>query len=102
METIYGRKELTRKIHYPVATIGMFDGVHRGHQKIIECIRHNAIQKNGESVVITFDRHPKNIIENRPPSFIPSLEHRLKLYELCGVEHTRVLSCDQKRAQMTA
>lgn len=102
METIYGRKELTGKIHYPVATIGMFDGVHRGHQKIIECIRHNALQKKGESVVITFDRHPKNIIENRPPSFITSLEHRLKLFEHFGVDHTVVLRFDQKLAQMTA
>ena len=54
-------KGIDQKIHYPVATIGMFDGVHRGHQKIIECIRHNALQKKGESVVITFDRHPKTL-----------------------------------------
>ena len=102
METIYGIKELTRKIHYPVATIGMFDGVHRGHQKIIGCVRYNALQKRGESVVITFDRHPKNIIENRPHSFITSLEHRLKLFDHFGVDHTIVLGFDQKLAQMTA
>ena len=102
METIYGIKELTRKIHYPVATIGMFDGVHRGHQKIIECIRHYALTKKGESVVITFNRHPKSIIENRPPSFITSLEHRLALFERLGVDHTILLQFDQKLAQMTA
>lgn len=102
METIYGIKELTRKIRYPVATIGMFDGVHRGHQKIIECIRHYALARKGESVVITFDRHPKSIIENRPPSFITSLQHRLALLERQGVDHTIILQFDQKFAQMTA
>ena len=102
METIYGIKELARKIHYPVATIGMFYGVHRGHQKIIECIRYKASQQNGESIVITFDRHPKNIIENRPPSFITSLEHRLKLFERFGVNHSVVLGFDIKLAIMSA
>ena len=98
METIYGVKELTKKINYPVATIGMFDGVHRGHQKIIETIRHYALEKKGESLIITFDRHPKNIIENRPPSFITSMEHRLVLLERLGVDHAVVLNFDQKLA----
>ncbi len=102
METIYGVKELARNIHCPVVTIGMFDGVHRGHQKIIESIHNYATSKKGESVVITFDRHPKNIIENRPPSFITSLEHRLTLFERLGVDYAVILKFDQKLAQMTA
>lgn len=102
METIYGVKELTKKISFPVATIGMFDGVHRGHQKIIETIRHHALEKNGESLIITFDRHPKNIIESRPPSFITSMEHRLVLLERLGVDCAVVLNFDQKLAQTTA
>jgi len=102
LETIYGVKKLTREIHYPVATIGMFDGVHRGHQEIIKSVAHYASARNGESVVITFDRHPKNVIENRPPSFITSLEHRLKLLERLGVDNTVVLNFDQKLAQMSA
>lgn len=102
METIYGIKELPGKINYPVATIGMFDGVHRGHQKIIECIRHYALTGKGESVVITFDRHPKSVTENRPPSFITSMEHRLSLLERLGVDYTIVLQFDQLLAKMTA
>ncbi len=102
METIYGIKNFAKKINYPVVTIGMFDGVHRGHQKIIECIKHHARTNNGESVVITFDRHPKTTIENRTPSFITSLEHRLALLERLGVDYTIVLPFDQKLAQMTA
>lgn len=102
METIYGIKELPGKINYPVATIGMFDGVHRGHQKIIECIRHYALIGKGKSVVITFDRHPKSVTENRPPSFITSMEHRLSLLERLGVDYVVVLQFDQVLAKMTA
>ena len=102
METIYGIKTQTRKIPCPVATIGMFDGVHRGHQKIIESIKHHASANQGESVIITFNRHPKNLLENRPPSFITSLEHRLALFSHLGVDHTVVLSFDKKLAHMSA
>lgn len=102
LETIYGIKELARKIHNPVATLGVFDGVHRGHQKIIETVKQHAGREKGESVVITFDRHPKNVIESRPPSFITTLEHRLVLFERLGVDHTVVLAFDQKLSRMTA
>ena len=80
----------------------MFDGVHLGHQKIIECVKHFAAEKQGESVVITFDRHPKSVIENRPASFITSLNHRLSLLARLGVDNAVVLGFDQKLAQMTA
>ncbi len=102
METIYGIKKLTRPLHYPVATIGMFDGVHEGHQKIIECVKHHAMKEKGMSVIITFDRHPKNLLENRPPSFITSLEHRLSLFERLGVDISVVLHFNQELAQMGA
>lgn len=102
MDIILGMTGLRKKIQYPVATLGMFDGVHLGHQKIIECIRRFAAEKQGESVVITFDCHPKSVIENRPASFITSLNHRLALIERLGVDHTVVLHFNQKLAQMTA
>ncbi|KKO20870.1 MAG: bifunctional riboflavin kinase/FAD synthetase [Candidatus Brocadia sp.] len=102
METIYGVKTLTRKIPYPVATIGMFDGVHRGHKRIIEEVLHHALTKHGESVIITFNRHPKNVLENRPPSFITSLEHRLKLFSNLGVDHTVVIPFDKTFAHISA
>ena len=102
MDIIFGITGLRKKIRYPVATLGMFDGVHLGHQKIIECVKHFAAEKQGESVVITFDRHPKSVIENRPASFITSLNHRLSLLARLGVDNAVVLGFDQKLAQMTA
>ena len=45
-----------------VLTIGSFDGVHKGHQKIIERVRQIAQQKAGESVLITFYPHPRLVL----------------------------------------
>ncbi len=45
-----------------VVTIGSFDGVHRGHQRILKRIRRLAMQYEGESVVVTFDPHPRQVL----------------------------------------
>jgi len=102
VQTFYGLKELAQKIHNPVITIGVFDGVHLGHQKIIKTITRLASEKNGKSVIITFDRNPKNLIENNPPSFITTLEHRLMLFHRLGVDYTIILKFDRKVAQIPA
>ena len=102
MKTIYGIKDLNGNIRNPVATLGMFDGVHRGHQEIINRVRRLAREKGGESVVITFNRHPKTVIDKRSPSFITSLAHRLALLERLEVDHTVVLEFDHALSQMSA
>ena len=102
MNIIFDIAGLKKTIPNPVATLGMFDGVHLGHQKVIECVRRFAAEKQGESVVITFDRHPKSITENRPASFITSLNHRLFLLERLGVDNAVVLGFDQQLAHMAA
>ena len=42
----------------PIAAIGNFDGVHCGHQKILNCLKDEAKSKNVDSMVITLDKHP--------------------------------------------
>ncbi|MDP0971765.1 adenylyltransferase/cytidyltransferase family protein, partial [Klebsiella pneumoniae] len=49
-----------------VLTIGTFDGVHLGHQKIIQQLVQSAREVNGESVLISFDPHPRKIISSVP------------------------------------
>ena len=51
-------------------TIGTFDGVHTGHLQIIHQLKKEAQQNNGESVIITFDPHPRMVInakKHQPP-----------------------------------
>ena len=58
--------------HDRVLTVGTFDGVHLGHQKIIETILESAREKNLKSTIVTFDPHPKEIIS--PPGEDSKLE----------------------------
>ena len=45
-----------------VITIGTFDGIHTGHKKIIDALVKEAESANGESVIISFDPHPRKIV----------------------------------------
>lgn len=69
MEKIYRISEFKGKIHNPVVTLGVFDGVHRGHQKIIEYTKSLASKKSGDSVIITFDVHPRVLFGKQNPFF---------------------------------
>lgn len=65
-----------------VLTVGTFDGVHLGHQKIIEAILETAREKNLKSTVVTFDPHPKEVISNPIETdkleLLSTLEEKLK------------------------
>lgn len=72
-----------------VITIGSFDGVHMGHQKIIKRINHLAKEIGGESVIITFDPHPRKIIYPKDNSLelLTSLDEKINLCENYGIDH---------------
>jgi riboflavin kinase/FMN adenylyltransferase len=72
-----------------VITIGSFDGVHRGHQKIIKRINHLAKEIDGESVIITFYPHPRKIIYPKDNSLelLTSLEEKIALCRNYGVDN---------------
>lgn len=72
-----------------VITIGSFDGVHRGHQKIIKRINHLAKEIDGESIIITFDPHPRKIIYPKDTTLelLTSLEEKIALCESFGIDN---------------
>ena len=80
----------------PVATIGVFDGVHLGHQHLLGAVNEWADEVDGDRVVVTFDRHPLEVLGQRPPVFLTSLEHRLALLERHGATATLVLEFDRE------
>ncbi|MDF1701213.1 MAG: riboflavin biosynthesis protein RibF [Planctomycetota bacterium] len=84
----------------PVATIGVFDGLHRGHAHVIEHLRAFADRVGGEAVVVTFDTHPMAVIAGAPPRHILSTEHRLVLLERLGLDAAVVLPFDEGMRQM--
>jgi len=71
-----------KKISNPILTIGTFDGVHIGHQKLIDRINEIALEVGGESVLLTFSPHPRKIVAPyRTFELITLLDEKVKLLE---------------------
>ena len=94
MERVFGLKRIARHPR-AVATLGVFDGVHRGHQAVLAETVAWARRINGTAVAITFDRHPDTVVRATPPATITSLEHRLLLIEKLAVDVVVVLHFDE-------
>ncbi len=71
----------------PVVTLGNFDGVHLGHQKIFQKVKEEASKIQGEAVVITFEPHPLKVISPQqcPPLLTP-FRKKMMLIEKSGIE----------------
>lgn len=86
---IYNHFSEFKKLNNAVATIGTFDGVHYGHQKIIKRLCELAKATGGESVILTFFPHPRLIIdpENQDLKMINTINEKAKMLESLGVDH---------------
>ncbi len=84
-----------------VVTIGMFDGVHLGHKKVISELVVASKKLSLPSVAITFDIHPRKILGNAP-AMICSLEHRLQLLSTLGLDSVWVISFTEEFSKVTA
>lgn len=92
------------KFNKAVITIGSFDGVHCGHQKIIEKVCQVAENIGGESVVITFHPHPRQIIypKDNTLELINTIEEKIRLFERIGLDHVVVVPFTIEFAQLSA
>ena len=98
--------------HYPAecvpdgrygATIGFFDGVHRGHQFLLGQLREECSSRGLKSMVITFDRAPRQVLD---PTFHPQLLTTLKEKEeairILGVDELVVVPFNRETASLSA
>lgn len=86
---IYRDLERLPTFQNAVLTIGSFDGVHIGHQQIIQQIRQLAVERQGVSVLITFHPHPRMVVGNAPDhtlKLLNTLEEKAALLEQYGVD----------------
>ncbi|WP_243647743.1 riboflavin biosynthesis protein RibF [Flaviaesturariibacter flavus] len=75
-----------------VVTIGTFDGVHTGHQQILAALRQEAASTGGETVVITFDPHPRTIVQTDASlELLTTLPEKAGLLEAHGIDHLVVV-----------
>jgi len=72
-----------------VITIGTFDGVHMGHRQVIDKLKSEAKEINGETVIITFHPHPRKVVSSAILGIrlINTLEEKIELLEQLGIDH---------------
>jgi riboflavin kinase/FMN adenylyltransferase len=85
-----------------VATIGNFDGVHRGHQELLRRTVECARTKGLPAVVVTFDPHPAAIFTEYPPKLLCSREQCLELLESLGVDAVLLMPFTRELAEQSA
>ena len=87
-----------------IATIGMFDGVHLGHDTLLTALAHEARQRGLKALVVTFDRHPRAVVTPDPtPPLLQTLTQRLHtLRQRTDIDYLLVLPFTARLAALTA
>ena len=99
METLRSISELSRLPGPLFLAIGVFDGVHLGHQAVISTSAEHAQAANGTPVVVTFDPHPEKVL--RPegaPHLLTATAHKIALIRDLGVAHLLIIKFDKQFA----
>jgi len=102
MITTFERGRLSPPAEGSVVSIGMFDGVHLGHQAILAANVAAARELDAVPTVITLRRHPKKLLLGQAPRTLTTLEHRLELFGRLGIVHTVALTFDEALRELSA
>ena len=98
--------EEARNIINPVVTTGSFDGVHIGHKTILNRLKMLAEKHNGESVLITFDPHPRKVLypdtAGKDLKLINSQEEKLELLEKTGLDNVIIVEFTREFSKITS
>lgn len=92
------------KLQNTIVTLGIFDGVHLAHQKILSYMRDNSQAKNLESVLITFWPHPKSILNPnlQPLKFLSTQSEKIEILQYSGIDHLIIVPFTQEFSEITA
>ena len=103
MKVAYGIGKVDRTFKNAIVAIGVFDGLHIGHQKLINAAVQRAQKTGAPAIVMTFSPHPVRVLH--PDLYLPfivSLTHRLKLMEQMGVTACLVIRFTKRFSRLTA
>lgn len=76
----------------PVLALGNFDGLHRGHQKVVERIRRSAADRGATALVLTFDPHPPRVVRpDKAPPLLMTMPQKLAALERAGLHGVAVV-----------
>jgi riboflavin kinase / FMN adenylyltransferase len=100
---VYRNTELLPLFRNAVLTIGTFDGVHTGHQQVIAQMKKRALEIDGETVIITFDPHPRTVVRAAEGiQLINTLDEKIELLSGKGIDHLVIVPFTEKFAQLSA
>ena len=103
MQVIHGVGPCPTPLQPSAVTIGAYDGVHLGHRAVIDQVRSIAAERDLQTVVVTFDRHPAMVVRpESAPRLLCDLDQKLELLAEAGVDATYVVHFDEERAKETA
>jgi len=103
VEVIRDDERPTPAIEGCAATIGVYDGVHLGHQAVIRATQAEAARHGVATAVVTFDRHPATILRpESAPLLLTTLDQKLELLAATGVDCTLVVTFDERRSHESA
>lgn len=100
MQVHYGIENL--HVDCPVITIGSFDGVHKGHVQVIEALKRVALRLKGETVIISFEPHPREVLYpmEKRLGILTTLEEKTAILENDGIGHLIVLPFTRSLAEL--
>jgi riboflavin kinase/FMN adenylyltransferase len=99
LKTLHSTSELTQLRGPIFLAIGVFDGVHRGHQAVISTSARHAHSADGTPVVVTFDPHPAKVLRPQDaPHLLTATQHKIALIRQLGVAHLLVIKFNREFA----
>src|SRR5438445_5392288 len=99
MKTLHSTSDLAQLPGPLFLAIGVFDGVHRGHQTVISTSAGHARAVNGTPVVVTFDPHPEKILRPKTaPHLLTATPHKIALIRDLGMAHLLIITFDKQFA----
>ncbi|EJF08312.1 bifunctional riboflavin kinase/FAD synthetase [Pontibacter sp. BAB1700] len=92
------------KLSFPVVTSGTFDGVHVGHQKILQRVKERARQSEGQSVVITYWPHPRLVLfpEDNDLRLLATIEERIEQLRSFGIDYLLIIPFTKEFSRLSS
>jgi len=87
-----------------VVTSGTFDGVHIGHQKILNRLKEISFQSGGESVVLTFWPHPRLVVsdDSQDLQLLSTIDEKIELFDQLGIQHLVIIPFTRAFSELTS
>ncbi len=104
MEVFYGLETVPDDFQGACVTLGVFDGLHRAHRTIIERVIAAARTKKGAAMLITFEPHPRQVLNTHvePLPILTTIEEKIALLQQWGMNYILILKTEAQLLQQTA